>query len=138
MNKIFVNATEGTYGFHVVHKGWKKNIPYCCNLLTPSKMNKWLSVVHQIPNWIYSWMNPGNVKDDDEYTISKFLLEELISSSKPVLTAANGDVYLIARILKFLRCHVYTWETLCLHYLCKNICISTHHIHLHMNLLIMN
>ncbi len=79
MNKIFVNATEGTCGFHVVHMGWKKNVPSCCNLLTPSKMNKWPSVVCQIHNWIYSWFNPGNVKDDDEYTISKFLLEKSIS-----------------------------------------------------------
>jgi hypothetical protein len=75
MNKIFVNATEGTCGFHVIHIGWMKNVPSCRNLLTPSKMNEWLSIVHQIHNWIYSWMNHGNVKDDDEYTISKFLLE---------------------------------------------------------------
>jgi hypothetical protein len=59
-------------------------------------------------------MNSGNVEGDDEYTISKFLLEKFISS-KPVFTAADGDVYLIARILKFLRCYVYTWETLYLH-----------------------
>jgi hypothetical protein len=65
-------------------------------------------------------MNSGNVEGDDEYTISKFCLEKFISS-KPVLIAANGDIYLIARILKFLRFHVYTWETLYLHYLCKNV-----------------
>ena len=92
MNKIFVNATEGTCGFHVVHMGWKKNVPSCRNVLTQSNMNKWSSVVRQIHNWVYSWMRPGNVEDDDEYSISKFLLEKFISS-KPVLTAADGDVY---------------------------------------------
>jgi hypothetical protein len=81
-------------------------------------MNKWSSIVGQIYNWIYSWMNPGNVEDDDEYTISNFLLETFISS-KLVLTAADGDIYMIARILKILRYHVYTWETLNLHYFCK-------------------
>jgi hypothetical protein len=98
MNKIFVNATEGTCGYHVVHMGWKKNVPSCHNVLTQSKMSKWLSVVRQIHNWIYSWMRPGTVKDDDEYTISKFLLAKF-KSSEPVLTAADGGVYLIARIL---------------------------------------
>jgi hypothetical protein len=48
INKIFVNATEGTCEFHVVYMGWTKNIPSCHNLLTPNKMNEWLSIVRQI------------------------------------------------------------------------------------------
>jgi hypothetical protein len=120
MTNIFVNAREGTCGFHVVHMGWKKNVPSCHNHLSLSKKKNWSSIVCQIQKWMYSWMNPGYVKDKDESAISKFLREKFISS-KPVLDTANGDIYMIARIIKFLRYHVYTWETLYLHYLRKDV-----------------
>jgi hypothetical protein len=78
MSRIFVIATEGTCGFHVITMSWKKNVPSCHHQLSPTKIKKWSSVVHQIHNWVYSWMNPGNVKDHNEYKISKFLLEKFI------------------------------------------------------------
>ncbi len=65
-------------------------------------------------------MNPGNVEDKEEYRISKFLLEKFICS-KTVSDAAEGKTFIIVRILKFLRCHVYTWETLYRHYERKTI-----------------
>jgi hypothetical protein len=65
-------------------------------------------------------MNPGNVEDKDEYLISKYLLEKFITS-RSVLDAVEGNTFLIGRILKFLRCHVYTWESLYLHYERKTI-----------------
>jgi hypothetical protein len=38
-----------------------------------------------------------------------------------VFDAADGHHFMIRRILKFLRCHVYTWETLYLHYFRKTL-----------------
>ena len=117
----FVNAKEGTCGFHVVHMGWKKNVPSCTNIsLSPTKINQWSIIVSTIHQWIYSWMNPGNVEDKEEYKLSKYLLEKYICS-KTVLDAIDGNTWIIGRILKFLRCHVYTWETLYLHYERKQI-----------------
>jgi hypothetical protein len=120
MKKHFINATEGTCGFHVMHMGWKKNVPTCTNLLSPTNMTKWTRIVSHIHEWVYSWMNPGNVEDKDEYLISKYLLEQFITS-KSVLDIVEGNTFLIGRILKFLRCHVYTWESLYLHYERKTI-----------------
>ncbi len=78
MMNIFVNASEGTCWYHLVNMGWKNNLPTCINIFTPSKQNRWSVIVHQIHTWIYSWMNPGNVEDEDEYKISS-------SSSAPML-----------------------------------------------------
>jgi hypothetical protein len=30
MKHVFVNASEGTCGFHLVHMGWRTNVPTCC------------------------------------------------------------------------------------------------------------
>jgi hypothetical protein len=37
MKSVFVNASEGTCGFHVVHMGWRTNVPTCDSLLSPQK-----------------------------------------------------------------------------------------------------
>jgi hypothetical protein len=69
---------------------------------------------------MYSWMNPGNVEEDDEYQVSKCLLEKFICS-QAVLEVVDGNSIIIVKILKFLRLHVYTWETLYLHYARKSV-----------------
>jgi len=50
MTNVFVNAVEGTSGFHVVNMGWKKHVPPIgishCNL------KKWTVVVTKIHSWI--------------------------------------------------------------------------------------
>jgi hypothetical protein len=73
MKNIFINASEGTCGFHVVNMGWKKHVPTCTGIFTPLQLKKWSSIVSWIHNWIYSWMNPGNVEDEDEYKIFNFI-----------------------------------------------------------------
>jgi hypothetical protein len=35
---VFVNVSEGTCGFHVVHMGWRTNVPTCVNILSPQKL----------------------------------------------------------------------------------------------------
>ena len=103
---VFVNASEGTCGFHVVHMGWKKNVPPV-NVVCTQKIKKWTYIIRKIHRWIYSWMKPRYVKDKDKYNISMFLLEKFICTAA-VLDAADGHQFMIGRILKFLRCHVYT------------------------------
>ncbi len=38
-----------------------------------------------------------------------------------MLDAADGHQFMISRILKFLQCHVYPWETLYVHFSRKNL-----------------
>jgi hypothetical protein len=78
MKSVFVNASEGTYEYHVVHMGWRTNVSNCVNLLSPQKLRMWSSIVQQVHKWLYSWMTPGNVEDKEEYELSKYLLEKFI------------------------------------------------------------
>ena len=50
-------------------------------------------------------MNPGNIEDEDEYKIYA------------VLVVVGEHHFVIAKIIHFLRRHVYPWETLYQHYL---------------------
>ena len=120
MKRHFVNAAEGTCGYHVVNMGWKKHVPNCTGVFTQLQLKKWSTIVHNIHRWIYSWMNPGYVEDEDEYEISKFLLEKFVCSNT-VLEVVGDYTIVIERIIHFLRRHVYTWETLYLHYLRSHI-----------------
>ena len=67
---------------------------------------------------VYSWMKPRYVEAEYEYLISKMLLMQFISSG-PVLMAAEGKLFIIVRILKWLRGYVYAHESLYLYYLRK-------------------
>ena len=98
---------------------WKKHVPGATTLLKRSQ-DKWLMVVRKIHKWIYSWMKPGYVEDMFEYQISKILLMQFISSA-PVLAAAEGKLFIILRILRFLRGYVYPHESLYLYFLRKRI-----------------
>jgi hypothetical protein len=80
MKSVFVNASEGTCGFHVVHMGWRTNVPTGVNVLSPQKLRMWLTIVQQVHKWKYSWMTPGNVEDEEEYDLLKNLLEKFICS----------------------------------------------------------
>jgi hypothetical protein len=60
-------------------------------------------------------MNPGNVEDKEEYKILKFLLEKFICS-QAVLDIVGNYQFVLTKIIHFLIRHVYTWETLYLHY----------------------
>ena len=80
MKSVFVNASEGTCGFHVVHMGWRTNVSTGVNVLSPQKLRMWSFIVQQVHKWLYSWMTPGNVEDKEEYEISKYLLEKFICS----------------------------------------------------------
>ncbi len=77
-------------------------------------------IVQQFHTWLYSWMTPGNVEDNEEYKISKYLLEKFICL-QTVLDVVGEHWFLVYEVIKFLRVHVYTWETLYLPYLCNDV-----------------
>jgi hypothetical protein len=99
MKSVFVNASEGTCGFHVVHMGWRTNIPTCVNVLSHQKLRMWLSIVQQVHKWLYSWMTPGNMEDKEEYELSKYLLEKVIFS-QIVLDVVGEHWFLLGFICK--------------------------------------
>jgi hypothetical protein len=119
MKSVFVNASEGTCGFHVVKMGWRTNVPTGVNVLSSQKLRMWSSIVQQIHKWIYSWMTPGNVEDKKEYELLKYLLEKF-KCSQTVLDVVGELWFLAYKVIKFLRSHVYTWKTLYLHYMQTN------------------
>ena len=59
-----------------------------CNL------QKWKIVVRKNQKWIYSWMTPGYIEDEDEYNTSKQLLEKFVCSI-PVLGIVDGNTAII-------------------------------------------
>jgi hypothetical protein len=65
-------------------------------------------------------MMPGNVEDNEEYEISKYLLEKCICL-QTVLDVVGEHWFLVYKMIKFLHGHVYTWETLYLHYLHNDV-----------------
>ncbi len=105
MKMVFVNACEGSCGFHIAHMGWRRNVPLCDNILPPAKFRTWSIVVHHIHRWLYSWMTPGNVEDNEEYEILKYLLEKFICS-QAVLNMVGEHWFLVYKIIKFLHEHV--------------------------------
>ncbi len=122
MKSVFVNASEGTCGYQIVHMGWRTNVPTCVNLLSPQKLRMWLFIVQQVHKWLYSWMTPGNVEEEEEYELLKDLLEKFIFiCSQTVLDVVGEHWFLVYKAIKFLRGHVYTWETLYLHYMWNDV-----------------
>ncbi len=64
-------------------------------------------------------MTTGNVEDEEDYELSKYLLEKCICSQTTLDVV--GEHPFIVYVIKFLRSHVYTWETLYLHYMWTNV-----------------
>ena len=99
--------------------GYLKHVPGI-NAVKKKSQARWSSVVRKIHQWVYSWMKPGYVEDEMEYKISKVLLMQFICSA-PVLIAAEGQTYLIVKILRFLRGYVFDKEHTYLYFLRKLI-----------------
>ena len=62
---IFLNAREGGCGWHIVHQDTKTNVPGVGSITKPNK-KKWSSAVYKIQQWVYSWMRPEYVEDEDK------------------------------------------------------------------------
>ena len=103
----------------LVRQGWIVHVPGERSISNRNRL-KWKSIIFKIQSWIYSWMRPGYVEDEDEYKISKFFLLQFVCSAA-VLRVADGNIYIIKCILKFLQGHVFVYEGLYLHYKRKNL-----------------
>jgi hypothetical protein len=86
----------------------------------PKKNRTWSIVVHHIHRWLYSWMTPGNVEDNEKCEILKYLLEKFICL-QAVLNVVGEHWFLVYKIIKFLHEHLYTGETLYLHHLHNDV-----------------
>jgi hypothetical protein len=65
-------------------------------------------------------MTPGNVEDEEEYELLKYLLEKFICL-QIVLDVVGEHRFLVYKVIKFLWSNVYTWETLYLHYMRNDV-----------------
>ena len=126
LTNVFTRTRESTCGMHIGQFGFLLHVP---GIRTISTINRprWITVVKQIKKHIYSWMRPGYAEDETEYKISKCILLQYICSAT-VLSAAEGKVFMIVAILKFLRGHVFVHEQLYLHYRRRDIrCLDVAH-----------
>ncbi len=65
-------------------------------------------------------MTLGNKEDKEEYELSKYLLEKFICL-QIVLDVIGEHRFLVYKVIRFLWSHMYTWETLYLHYMRNDV-----------------
>ena len=92
----------------------KAHVPGSRTVTTRNRA-KWKSAVYKIKQWVYSWMKPGYVETAEEYKISKFLLLQFVCAA-PVLASADGNMFMILSMMRFLQGYVFVYEDLYLHY----------------------
>jgi hypothetical protein len=68
LQSVFTNAIEGGCGWHIVEQGWKDKV-LGEKFISSKNRLKWRNVTQHVKRWIYSWMKPGRVEDEDEYKI---------------------------------------------------------------------
>ncbi|KAL7546985.1 hypothetical protein ACHAWF_010307 [Thalassiosira exigua] len=110
LREVFPRAEEGGCGYHIVTIRWGEHVPGV-SLISKRGQDAWKKVVNHIQ---------GYVDSDEEYHISKYLLLCFIASA-PVLEAAEGNIVMIVRIMKFLNGNVFVYESLYLHYKRKHL-----------------
>jgi len=105
--------------FFIVHQGMKDRVP---GEMTFMKSNRarWRDVIRRVKLWVYSWMRPGYVETEEEYKISKFLLLQFVCSPS-FLSAAEGKMFVVIAMLRFLQKHVFVYEHLYCHYLRRSV-----------------
>jgi hypothetical protein len=94
------NAMDGGCGWHIVKQGGKAHGPGK-TAVKEAKRDIYNLFKKRVKDWWYSWMTPGGVESDDEYTISKQLLFAYLASPE-VLDACDGQQYIIDQVSEFL------------------------------------
>ena len=78
------NARSASCGWHIVHGGWLSHSPSLRGF--PSSQKGWVKkFFNHIKGWIYSWMRPNFCETEEEYQVSRALLNAYIRST----TASN-------------------------------------------------
>jgi hypothetical protein len=68
-----------------------------------------------VKDWCYSWMTPGGVESEDEYSLSKDLLFAYLASQE-VLEACDGQHYVINQVSDFVKNYVIVYDRVFLFY----------------------
>jgi len=88
--------------------------------VAPEQKEAYKSLLKCVKNWIYSWMRPGYCETHDEYTTSKVLLYEYLSSNA-CLSICGGNKQILNQIIDFLTRFVLPHEDLFVFFKCKKI-----------------
>jgi hypothetical protein len=93
------NAIDGRCRWHIVEQGWKEHGPGKTAVKeTSDKHDKECNLFKKhVKDWCYSWMMPGGVESQDEYSISKQLLFAYLASPE-VLDACDSQQYIIDQV----------------------------------------
>jgi hypothetical protein len=100
------NAIDGGCGWHIVEQGWKRHGPNMTAVTEASgKRDKFNLLKKRVKAWCYSWMTPGGVESDEEYSVSKQLLFAFLASPE-VLDACEGKQDTVDQVSYFVRTYV--------------------------------
>jgi hypothetical protein len=96
------NAMDGGCGWHIMEQGWKAHGPRKIAVKDAAKHDKYNLFKKRVKDWCYSWMTPGGVESDDEYTISKQLFVAYLGSPEVFNSCDGGQQYVIHQVSDFL------------------------------------
>lgn len=100
------NAIDGGCGWHIVEQGWKRHAPNMTAVTEASgKRDKFNLLKKRVKAWCYSWMTPGGVESEEEYSVSKQLLFAFLASPE-VLDACEGKQDTVDQVSYFVRTYV--------------------------------
>jgi hypothetical protein len=102
------NAIDGGCGWHIVEQGWKSHGPGK-TAVKEKKRDAYNLFKKRVKEWCYSWMKPGGVESEEEYSVSKQLLFAYLASSEG-LEACDGQTYVIEQVSEFVRNYVIVYD----------------------------
>jgi hypothetical protein len=104
------NAMDGGCGWHIVFQGWKAHGPGKTAVVdVGGKREKYNLFKKRVKAWCYSWMTPGGVELEEEYSVSKQLLFAYLASEE-VLDACDGQQYIIDQVSTFVLNYVIVYD----------------------------
>jgi hypothetical protein len=95
---------DGGCGWHIVEQGWKAHGPGKTAVIE-KKRDAYNLFKKRVKEWCYSWMTPGGVESEDEYSLSKDLLFAYLASPE-VMQACDGQQYIIDQVTDFVKNYV--------------------------------
>jgi hypothetical protein len=108
------NAIDGGCGWHIVEQGWKAHGPGK-TAVKEKKRDAYNLFKKRVKDWCYSWMKPGGVESEEEYSVSKELLFAYLASPE-ALGACDGQTYVIEQVSEFVRNYVIVYDRVFLFY----------------------
>jgi hypothetical protein len=91
-----------------VEQDWKAHRPGKTTVIEKKRVTYNL-FKKRVKDWCYSWMTPGGVESEDEYSISKELLFAHLASPE-VKEACDGQQYVIDQVSNFVKNYVIVYH----------------------------